>query len=76
MGLGSSLTRSQVLWGLAQFSGLSKQSRKGVDLPLTCYPSPILTTFAFRLREVTRLLLDLGPSGGTDSLGMLNQYYN
>ena len=26
----------------------SKQSRKAVDLPLTCHPSPSLTTFAFR----------------------------
>ena len=26
----------------------SKQSRKSVDLPLTCHPSAILTTFAFR----------------------------
>ena len=39
-------------------------------LPLTCYPSPSLTTFAFRSREVRRLLLDLDPYGGTDPLGM------
>ena len=26
----------------------SKQSREAVDLPLTCHPSPSLTTFAFR----------------------------
>ena len=26
----------------------SKQSREAVDLPLTCHPSPTLTTFAFR----------------------------
>ena len=26
----------------------SKQSRESVDLPLTCHPSPSLTTFAFR----------------------------
>ena len=25
----------------------SKQSRMGVDLPLTCHPSPSLITFAF-----------------------------
>ena len=29
-----------------------------------------LTTFAFRSREVRRLLLDLDPYGGTDPLGM------
>ena len=34
----------------------SKQSREAVDLPLTCHPSPCLTTFAFRSREVRRLL--------------------
>ena len=25
-----------------------KQSRESVDLPLTCHPSPRLTSFAFR----------------------------
>ena len=48
----------------------SKQSREAVDLPRTWYPSPSLTTFAFRSREVRRLLLDLDPYGGTDPLGM------
>ena len=48
-----------------------KQSRESVDLSLTCYPSPSLTTFAaFRSREVRSLLLDLDPYGGTDPLGM------
>ena len=49
----------------------SKQSREDVDLPLTCHPSPSLTTFAFRSSEVRRLLLDLDPYGGTDPLGMI-----
>ena len=44
----------------------SKQSRKAVDLPLTCHPAPSLTNFAFRSSEVSRLLLDLDPYGGTD----------
>ena len=48
----------------------SKQYREVVDLPLTCHPSPSLTTFAFRSNEVRRLLLDLDPYGGTDPLGM------
>ena len=48
----------------------SKQSREAVDLPLTCHPSPSLTIFAIRSREVRRLLLDLDPYGGTDPLGM------
>ena len=29
-----------------------KQSRESIDLPLTCHPSPRLTTFAFRSSEV------------------------
>ena len=49
----------------------SKQSMEAVDLPLTCYSSPSLTTFAFRSSEVKHLLLDLDPYGGTDSFGML-----
>ena len=40
----------------------SQQSREAVDLPLTCDPSPSL--------EVRRLLLDLDPYGGTDTLGL------
>ena len=48
----------------------SKQSRDSGDLPLTCHPSPSLTTFALRSSEVRRLLLDLEPYGGTDPLGM------
>ena len=41
----------------------SKQSREAVDLPLTCHPSPSLTTFAFTLSEVRHLWLDLDPLG-------------
>ena len=52
----------------AHFDG--KQSRDPVNLPSTCHPSPNLTTFAFRSREVKRLLLDLDSYGGTDPLGM------
>ena len=52
----------------------SKQSRESVDLPLTCHPSPSLKIFAFRLREIRRLLLDLDPYGGTYKLGMFNLF--
>ena len=45
----------------------SKQSREAVDLPLNCHPSASLTTFAFRSREIRRLLLNLDPY---DPLGM------
>ena len=49
---------------------MTATSREAVDLPLTCHPSPSLTTFAFRSSEVRRLLLDLDPYGGTDTFGM------
>ena len=52
----------------AHFDG--QQFRDPVDLPSTCHPSPSLTTFAFRSREVKRILLDLDFYGGTDPLGM------
>ena len=48
----------------------NKQSRETLDQLLTCRPSPSLSTFAFRLSEVRRLLLDLDPYGGTDPLGI------
>ena len=54
----------------------SKQSKKAVDLPITCHPSPSFTTFAFRLSEVRRRLLDLDPYGGTDPLGMFPLFLN
>ena len=41
----------------------SQQTREVLDLPLTCHPSPSLTTSAFRSSEVRRLLLDLDPYG-------------
>ena len=52
-----------------------KQSRDPVDLPSTCHPSPSLTTFALRSREVKRLLLDLDSYGGTDILGMFPLFF-
>ena len=40
----------------------SKQSRETVDLPFNCHLSPSLTSFDFRSREVSRLLIvRLGP---------------
>ena len=44
----------------------NKQSKDAVDLPLTCYSSTSLTTFAFRSSDVRRFLLDLDSYGGTD----------
>ena len=47
-----------------------KESKVPVDLSSTCHPSPSLTTFAFRPREVKRLLLDKDSYGGTDPLNL------
>ena len=52
-----------------------KQSREPVDLPLTCHPSPSLTSFTFRSCEVRRLLLDFDPYGGSDPLGMFPLFF-
>ena len=52
----------------AHFDGM--QSNDPVDLPSTGHPSPSLTTFAFRSREMKRLLMDLDFYGGSDPLGM------
>ena len=57
----------------AHFDG--KQSRDPVDLPSTCHPSPSVTTFEFRSREVKPLLLDLNYYGGTDPLGMFPLFF-
>ena len=48
----------------------SKQSRESVELPLTCHPSPGLTSFAFWSSEVRLLLLDLDPYMGSVPLDM------
>ena len=51
-----------------------KQFREYVDLPLTCHPSPSLTTFAFRSRDVRCFLLDLDPYDGTDPFCMFRVF--
>ena len=61
-----SVGKADLLWD--HFDGT--QSRETDDLPLTCHQSPILTSFAYRSSEVRRLLLDLGPYGDSDPLGM------
>ena len=66
--------------GLAKliYSGIilmaSSPSGESVDLPLTCHPSPNLTSFAFRSSEVRRLLIDFDPYGGSDPLGMFPHF--
>ena len=47
-----------------------KQFRDPVDLPSAFHPSQSLTTFAIRLREVKRLLLNLDSYGRAETLGM------
>ena len=50
----------------------SKQSRETVDIPPTCHPSHSFKTFAFRSSEVRTILLDFGPYGGCDPLGIFD----
>ena len=57
----------------AHFDG--KQSRDSIDQPSTGNPSPSLTTFAFKSREVRRLLLDLDSYGGTVPMGMFPLFF-
>ena len=57
----------------AHFDG--KQSWDPVDLPSTFHPSPSLTNFAFRSRELKRLLLYLDSYGNTDPLGMFPLFF-
>ena len=52
-----------------------KQSRETLDLPPTCSIRPKLTSFAFRSREVLRLLSDLDSQGGTDPLGFFPLFF-
>ena len=52
----------------------SNPSREAFELPLTCHPSPSLTTFAFMSREVRHLLLDFDSYGGTDPLCMFSLF--
>ena len=52
----------------------SSPAGESVDLPLTCNPSPNITSFAFRSSEVRRLLIDFDPYGGSDPLGMFNNF--
>ena len=49
------------------FDGM--QCRESVDLPITCHPSPSLTTFAFRKSGARGPLLDFFNYGGTGPSG-------
>ena len=51
-----------------------KRSREAVDLPLTCHPSPSLTTFTFSSSKVRRLLLNLDFYGSTEPFGMFTLF--
>ena len=57
----------------AHFDG--KQSGFPIDLPSSCHPSPSLTTFVLRSREVRQILLDLDSYGSTDQLGIFPLFF-
>ena len=52
-----------------------KQSRDVVGCSASCHRRPKLCTFAFRSREVRRLLLELDPHGGVDPLGFFPVFF-
>ena len=49
----------------------SKQSNQEVALPLSCHPAPQLTNFAFRSRDVKKILDSLDSWGGEDPVGFI-----
>ena len=53
----------------------SKQSRDSVALPLSCHPESKFCTFAFRFREVERILLDLDMHSEVDPLCFFLCYF-
>ena len=79
LGIGSSIPSLQSDGGAlvsdpagkaAQLSNFfdGKQSRNVVGCPVSCHRRPKLCTFAFRSREVRRLLSEHDPHGGDDLL--------
>ena len=51
-----------------------KQFRDVVGCPAFCHRRPKLCTFAFKAREVRRLLSELDPFGGVDPLGFFPRF--
>ena len=47
-----------------------KQSRSILNLPSTCHSKPVFCKFAFRSKQVFKLLCNLDSYGGTDPLGL------
>ena len=66
---------NKIVSKLKLFHFNSKQTREAVDLPLTCHPSPSLTTFALMSSDVRRLMFHLDPYGDTDLLGMFQPFH-
>ena len=52
-----------------------KQSDEVLSLPQSCHPEAKLTTIAFRSREIERLMLDLGPYGGSGPDGIFSLFF-
>ena len=49
-----------------------KQSNDSLSIPQSYFPEDELTTFAFHSGEVKKLLLELGPYGGTGPDGIFS----
>ena len=52
----------------------SKQSRESVDLLLTCHHLSVLSPLPIRSSDVSHLLVDFDPYGGSDPLGMVHLF--
>ena len=53
----------------------SKQNRDEVVIPASCHPQPRFCKFAFRSRELRKLLLQLDAYGGTDPSGVFPLFF-
>ena len=53
----------------------SKQSRAVLHLPATCHPEPGFQSFAFRSKEVYKLLAELDTFGGVDPSGAFPLFF-
>ena len=52
-----------------------KKSDKVLTLPQSCHPEAKLTTIAFRSHKIERLMLDLGPYGGSGPDGICPLFF-
>ena len=52
-----------------------KQCRDDITIPLSCHPEPKLNSFAFRSKDVLKILSELDEHGGTDPIGIFPKFF-